>query len=109
MVPDIARDGAFDAVVSTMVLCTVPDPVAALEEEYAGRGYGAFKADVADLVVELITPIRDRTLALLEDRPELDRLMARGAERAEAIAAQMSGPGETVELRASMGSGGDDQ
>jgi hypothetical protein len=30
-------------------------------------------------------------------------------ERAEEIAAQMSGPGETVELRASMGGGGDDQ
>ncbi|HEU4330067.1 MAG TPA: YciI family protein [Lapillicoccus sp.] len=30
-------------------------------------------------------------------------------ERAEAIAVQMSGPGETVELRPSMGSGGDDQ
>ena len=61
-------------------------PVAALEEEYAGRGYGDFKKDLAEAVVEFVTPFRDRTLELLEDRAELDNVLRRGAERANEVA-----------------------
>jgi tryptophanyl-tRNA synthetase len=60
--------------------------VPGLEEEYAGRGYGDFKGDLADVVVEFVTPFRDRTLALLEDRAVLDDVLARGAERAGEVA-----------------------
>jgi tryptophanyl-tRNA synthetase len=61
-------------------------PVAALEEEYVGRGYGDFKKDLAEVVVDFVTPFRDRTFELLEDRAELDGVLARGAERAAAVA-----------------------
>ena len=44
-----------------------------LEEEYAGRGYGDLKKDLADVVVEFVTPFRDRTLELLDDQTQLDR------------------------------------
>jgi tryptophanyl-tRNA synthetase len=37
-------------------------------------------------VVETATPYRDRTLALLDDRAELDRILADGAERAREVA-----------------------
>jgi tryptophanyl-tRNA synthetase len=37
-------------------------------------------------VVEFVTPFRDRTLELLQDRAELDRVLAHGAERASAVA-----------------------
>ncbi|MEQ4205127.1 tryptophan--tRNA ligase [Actinopolymorpha sp. B17G11] len=57
-------------------------PVPELEEAYAGKGYGDFKRDVADAVVEFVTPLRERTLALLEDRETLDGILARGADRA---------------------------
>jgi len=62
------------------------DPVAALEEKYAGRGYGDLKRDLAEVVVEFVTPFRDRALALLEDRAGLDSVLARGAERAREVA-----------------------
>ena len=58
-----------------------------LEKSYAGQGYGAFKGDLADVVVEFVTPFRTRTLELLEDRAELDALLERGAERARVVAA----------------------
>ena len=64
-------------------------PIAALEVEYEGRGYGDFKKDVAEAVVERLSPIRARTLELLEDPAELDRLLAIGAEKAEARAERM--------------------
>ncbi|WP_173922256.1 tryptophan--tRNA ligase [Agromyces sp. Marseille-P2726] len=64
-------------------------PIADLEVEYEGRGYGDFKKDVADAVVERIAPIRRRTLELMEDPAELDRLLAIGADRAGERAERM--------------------
>lgn len=60
--------------------------VAAVEAEYAGRGYGDLKKGLAAVVEGVFTPIRDRTLELLGDPAELDRLLARGAEQASEIA-----------------------
>ena len=57
-----------------------------LVEEFAGQGYGALKGEVADVVVNAIEPIRERTLELLSDQHELDRLLAEGADRANAQA-----------------------
>ncbi|MET0590287.1 MAG: tryptophan--tRNA ligase [Naasia sp.] len=61
-------------------------PIPALESEYAGRGYGDLKKDVAEAVTETFGPIRARALELLEDPAELDRSLAKSAERAESIA-----------------------
>ncbi|HEV2930183.1 MAG TPA: tryptophan--tRNA ligase, partial [Propionibacteriaceae bacterium] len=58
-----------------------------LVEKFAGRGYGELKAAVADAVTEVATPYRDRTLALLNERGELEAVLARGAERAREVAA----------------------
>jgi tryptophanyl-tRNA synthetase len=57
--------------------------VPALEERYAGRGYGDLKKDVAETVTGVFGPIRARTLELLDDPAELDRVLAGNAERAE--------------------------
>ncbi len=62
--------------------------VASLEEEYAGRGYGDLKGDLAEVVVDFVTPFRTRTLELLDDRAELDGVLARGAERAREVASR---------------------
>ncbi|OIH97016.1 tryptophan--tRNA ligase [Curtobacterium sp. MCBA15_001] len=61
-------------------------PVAALEASFAGKGYGDLKGAVADAVVAELEPVRARTLELLDDPAELDRLLAVGADRAAAIA-----------------------
>ncbi|TDD93687.1 tryptophan--tRNA ligase, partial [Actinomadura rubrisoli] len=63
---------------------SVPD----LERRYEGSGYGQFKKDLAQLVLDTFTPIRERTLALLEDEERLDLLLAQGAGRASKVAAR---------------------
>jgi tryptophanyl-tRNA synthetase len=65
--------------------------VVEVEEEYAGRGYGDFKKELAEVVVDFVTPFRDRTLELLEDRAELDGVLARGAEQARGVAERTLG------------------
>jgi tryptophanyl-tRNA synthetase len=57
-----------------------------LVEEFTGQGYGALKGEVADVVVNAIEPIRERTQELLADQNELDRILADGADRANALA-----------------------
>ncbi|WP_440696771.1 tryptophan--tRNA ligase [Clavibacter nebraskensis] len=57
--------------------------VPALEERYAGRGYGDLKKDVAEVVTGVFEPVRARTLELLDDPAELDRVLAGNAARAE--------------------------
>jgi tryptophanyl-tRNA synthetase len=70
------------------ILSTVSDtPVETLVKEFEGKMYGHLKVAVADAVVERLEPIRKRTFELLEDPAELDRLLARGAEKARAVAA----------------------
>ena len=60
--------------------------VAAIEDEYAGRGYGDFKKGLAEVVVAEFEPVRARVLELLDDPAELDRILASNAERADAVA-----------------------
>jgi tryptophanyl-tRNA synthetase len=60
--------------------------VAELERKYAGTGYGAFKKDLAEVVVDALAPIRERTAEMLADPSELDRMLALGADRASEVA-----------------------
>jgi tryptophanyl-tRNA synthetase len=58
------------------------DPIPALEERYAGKGYGAFKTDLADVVISALAPIQTR-LADLEANPDVARsILTDGADRA---------------------------
>lgn len=61
-------------------------PIAQLEEDFAGKGYGDLKREVADVVVSAITPFRNRTLELMRDPAQLDTILADGAERAAEVA-----------------------
>ncbi len=63
-------------------------PMDVLEADYSGKGYGDLKKDVAEIVIETATSYRDRTLALLADPAELDRILAEGAERARDVASK---------------------
>ncbi|MBF8192034.1 tryptophan--tRNA ligase [Nonomuraea sp. K274] len=63
-------------------------PIPELVARYEGQGYGTFKKDVAEAVLDTFTPIRERTEKLLSDEKELDRILAIGAERATAVARQ---------------------
>ncbi|MFY1634277.1 tryptophan--tRNA ligase [Solwaraspora sp. WMMB335] len=63
---------------------TIDDLVAA----YQGSGYGDLKKDLAEVVVQFVRPIQDRTRGYLDDPAQLDKMLAIGAEKARAIAAQ---------------------
>jgi tryptophanyl-tRNA synthetase len=92
-VTDTGREVVFDreakpgiANLLTILAAFRGTPIADLEAEYAGRGYGDFKRDVADAVVEVFGPIRARTADLLDDPAELDRILDASAERAASLA-----------------------
>jgi len=63
-------------------------PVPALEEHFAGRGYGDLKKELAEVVGDVLGPVRERTLALMADPGALDEVLAAGAARANEIAEQ---------------------
>ena len=54
--------------------------------EYAGAGWGRFKPLLADLAVAKLAPISTEMGRLMTETAELDRILARGAERAREIA-----------------------
>jgi tryptophanyl-tRNA synthetase len=63
------------------------DSIKDVEARYDGSGYGQFKTDVADAVVELLDPIQARYRELRGDVGELQRLLQLGAEKARASSA----------------------
>jgi len=60
-------------------------PIADLEDQYGTTGYGTFKVAVGEAMVEYLTPVRERYHELMTDPAELDRILARGAERAREV------------------------
>lgn len=64
--------------------CTGKD-LQTIEDEFAGKGYGDFKATVATAVIELLEPIQTRYNELIESK-ELDEILTNGAEKASYIA-----------------------
>jgi tryptophanyl-tRNA synthetase len=57
-----------------------------LEASHRDVGYGTFKRELAELVVDTFAPVRERTEKMLADEAELDRLLAEGARRASQVA-----------------------
>lgn len=55
--------------------------------DYAGKGFGAFKPDLADLAVATLGPIRNEMVRLLDDRAAIDAILNKGAEKARNLAA----------------------
>lgn len=69
-------------ILSAVTGTAIPD----LVNEFEGKMYGHLKVAVAEAVVERLTPIRTRTLELLDDPAELDRLLLAGATKAREVA-----------------------
>ncbi|MGA5083668.1 tryptophan--tRNA ligase [Streptomyces pseudogriseolus] len=69
---------------STLTGTGIPE----LEQKYAGKGYGALKTDLAEVMVDFVTPFRERTQQYLDDPETLDSILAKGAEKARAVAAE---------------------
>ena len=71
-----------------------------IEREFEGAGYGDFKRAVAEGVVELLAPVRQRYAELRPDQAALEAALALGAEKAREIAAAT-----LAEVRERMGIG----
>ncbi|MFD3920316.1 tryptophan--tRNA ligase [Streptomyces sp. NPDC058595] len=69
---------------STLTGASIED----LEKKYEGKGYGALKVDLADAMVDFVTPFRSRTQEYLDDPETLDSILAEGAEKARTVAAE---------------------
>ncbi|HWC29355.1 MAG TPA: tryptophan--tRNA ligase [Dehalococcoidia bacterium] len=69
------------------VAITGKTPEETMRDFADARGYGDLKRRVAEVVVETLSPIRERHNQLMQDPAELDRLLAIGAEQARAYAA----------------------
>lgn len=61
-------------------------PIPELEDHFAGKQYGHLKVETAEVLVEVIAPFRARTLELMDDPAELDRILERSADRAGEVA-----------------------
>jgi tryptophanyl-tRNA synthetase len=94
-VTDTGREIVYDAeakpgvsnlltIYSALTGRTIEDLVAA----YAGKGYGDLKKDLAEVVVEFVRPVQERTRQFLDDPAQLDKLLSVGAAKAGAVAAE---------------------
>ncbi|MCX6789098.1 MAG: tryptophan--tRNA ligase [Candidatus Gribaldobacteria bacterium] len=59
-----------------------------LENEFAGQNYQAFKQKLSELLIEKLTPFRDKKSELENNPAIIDKILAHGASQAEKIAQQ---------------------
>jgi tryptophanyl-tRNA synthetase len=92
-VTDSEREIRFDeenkpgvANLLTILSALTGDSIDSLVTSFSGKGYGDLKGAVADAVTGFATPFRERTLQLMEERTELEKILADGAVRAREVA-----------------------
>ncbi|MCW2708397.1 MAG: trpS [Frankiales bacterium] len=92
-VTDTGREVSYDVAgkpgisnLLTIMSVATDTPVAALVEQYDGKGYGDFKADVAEAVIAMFAPVRTRFDELIADPGYLDQVLREGATTARAVA-----------------------
>ena len=94
-VTDSGREIIFDEInkpgvsnLLTILSALTGEDIPSLVEQFGGHGYGDLKAAVADEGIAFVTPFRERTMQLLEERTELESILAAGAERARQVASR---------------------
>jgi tryptophanyl-tRNA synthetase len=92
-VTDTGREVSYDVAgkpgisnLLTIMSVATDTPVAALVEQYDGKGYGDFKTDVAEAVIAMFAPVRTRFDELIADPGYLDQVLREGATTARAVA-----------------------
>ena len=63
-------------------------PISEIEEMYAGKGYGDFKGDLAQVIINELAPIQEKYHQLIDSK-DLDDILDEGAERANKVASKM--------------------
>jgi tryptophanyl-tRNA synthetase len=57
-----------------------------IEADFVGKGYGEFKAELTDRLVETLAPIQQRFNELMNDQGELERILKQGAAEVRPLA-----------------------
>jgi len=73
-------------------------PIGQLEQDYAGKNYGQFKTELAEVVVGFLKPFQERRAALTADLPAFERLLTESEEKARMIAST-----NLADIKAKMG------
>jgi tryptophanyl-tRNA synthetase len=83
---DPSRKAGVSNLIEIMSVAT-GESISAIESRYEGSGYGDFKQDVGEAVVELLAPIQDRYADLRADEAALLQMLDHGAEKARVASA----------------------
>ena len=62
--------------------------IAELEKEYEGKNYSVFKNDLAEIIIEGLSPIQKKYKELSANPDYIKKVLREGAEKAKAIASQ---------------------
>ncbi len=81
---DPSRPGVYN-LLSIYSSCTGKSMDEAVAD-FAGQGYGALKAGIADVVIDTLRPIQDTYNRILADKAYLDEICRLGAEKASGTA-----------------------
>src|SRR5699024_849612 len=81
---DVENKPGVSNLLSIYSSCT-GESIESLEAKFEGKGYGDFKAGVAEAVINLLEPIQEKYYELL-DSDELDSILDIGAEKANKVA-----------------------
>ena len=83
IVHDLKTKPGISNLIEIMAVAT-GESIKTIESRYEGKGYGQFKLDVGEAVVELLAPFQARYAELRSDDAQLRRMLALGAEKATA-------------------------
>jgi tryptophanyl-tRNA synthetase len=99
---EVKRGDGKEGIANLIEIMAVARGVSAdeVEREFDGSGYGDFKGAVAEAVVDLLAPVRERYEELRPDEAALERTLSEGAENARAIASET-----LAEVRSAIGVG----
>ena len=80
---EIAYDESRLAVSNLMSIysCLTGEAFESLKERYAGKGYARFKADLSEVIIEMLAPIQKRYRESREDERYIDSIVTKGAEQ----------------------------
>ncbi len=82
---DVENKPGVSNLMQIYAACTGKD-YAAIEAEFDGLGYGAFKPKVGEAVVETLRPLREESLRIMQDKAYLESVYKAGAEKASYVA-----------------------
>jgi tryptophanyl-tRNA synthetase len=83
---DPERAGLYNLLEIYLLLSPVGTTKAQIEEHFAGKGYGALKTELAELVVETLKPIQQKYNQISEDPNYIEEILKKGADRIRPIA-----------------------